>query len=130
MKLEGTDVCICLHTALRKYCDSKITSAAYNLIHLICNTKLKPKHCPWHLFGDMVAEIMSAGQRPLMAVKHSIHHLDDQYFKRVIEPRRKKGKSAYPKDARTWLHALQCTLECFDEHDLGAFVALLERDEA
>lgn len=128
-KFEGTDVCMCMHTALRKYCDSNITSAAYNLIHLICDSSVKPKHSPWRLLGRLTANRLNASVAPIPAVMAAVDNLDDAYFDHVVTPRRKKGKG-WPKGARQWLYALQCTLQCFDESDWEGLVALLERNDA
>lgn len=125
-KLDASDVNVCLHTALRKFCDSSITSAAYNLIHLICEANLKPKHCAWHLLGELVAEQMNAGREPLVSIRSAISNLDDQFFERVTKPRREQGKQGDPKSSRLWLHTLQCTLKCFSDGDLQSFVSLLE----
>ena len=128
-ELDGNDVCVCLHTALRKYCDSKITSAAYNLIQMICNMKkLKPKANAWTMLGDRIAEMINEGKAPLSATKIAIRQLDKMFSERVTRPRHRKGKRP-PGDSLTVLHALQCTLLCFEDDDLEGFVALLEKDD-
>jgi hypothetical protein len=126
-KWDGSDVCVAVHTAMRKLCDSKITSAAYNLIHLICAAKLKAKHSPWRLFGAVLAEHLNHDPKVDAAniAKRAANSLDDLYYERIAEPRRKEGKDAYPEGTRNWLHALQCTLQCFDEDDWAAAVAYL-----
>jgi len=127
-KWEGSDVCVAIHTAMRKLCDSKITSAAYNLIHLICQANLKAKYSPWRLYGDLLAEHLNKNPEVDIAniAMRAANSLDDKYYERIVVPRREKGKESYPDGVRNWLHALQCTLQCFNEGDWAATVAYLE----
>ena len=126
---DGSDVCVAIHTAMRKYCDTPITTAAYNLIHLICEAKLKAKHSPWRLFGDSIAEHLNHNPEVDVAniAKRAANSLDDLYFKHIAAPRRKEGKDAFPKGVRHWLYALQGTLRCFDESDWAGAVEYLVR---
>ena len=45
--LTAYDACVFMHTALRKCCDSKATSAAYNLVHVIGHLNLPEALNPW-----------------------------------------------------------------------------------
>lgn len=61
-KMTGDDVCVLMHTALRKACDSKPTTAAYLLIHMIEN---RTGHVnPWPLLGKMLAEQIAEDHDP------------------------------------------------------------------
>lgn len=119
---DGSDVCVCLHTALRKSCDSHITSAAYNLIHMI---RVEPeKFNAWRIYGDIVAQLMSKGEKPLPAAKKAIELTDDAFYKEVEKARPAEGRP--PEGSTAALHALLCTLRCFDANDWAGFVSYLE----
>ena len=58
-QIDKNDVCIAMHTALRKYCDSDITSAIYNLIHLIHDMKPRKLNA-WLILGELVADRLNS----------------------------------------------------------------------
>ena len=123
-KLEGNDACMLMHTALRKLCDSKITSAAYNLVYLV---DVEPhKFDPWRFFGQLVADHLNerVAHTPANAVKLAIEELDDAYWGNVTGPARER-RETIPDDAQTWLHALSCTLQCFDAKDVESMAGFL-----
>lgn len=123
--LEAFDVCNFTHTALRKQCDSKITSAAYNLIHLI---DVKPSRFDaWLFYGGLVAEKLRAGMAPVLAVRQAAETLDDMFFARVIRPAREKDERL-PDHAQTIMHALYCTFACFSAGDWEGMAAYLGDD--
>jgi hypothetical protein len=113
LALDGPDVCACMHTALRKCCDSPITSAAYNLIYLID----LPEFDPWQFYGGLVAELLGAGEKPVEAAVGAARTLEDKYMSFVRE------KGGNPR--RQALLALSCTFECFNEKDWEGFAAFL-----
>jgi hypothetical protein len=123
--LDSSDACMLMHTALRKACDSKITSAAYNLIHLI---ELKPdRYNPWLLLGELVADKRNAGMKPVTALQQSIVAMSDIFQDRLRKARDSTAETvAVPDNARQWMLVLQCTLECFDKNDLEGMASYLE----
>jgi hypothetical protein len=122
-KLDYADVCSLMHTALRKCCDSKITSAAYNLVHTI---DIKPEMWdPWRLLGKIVARRMNeSGNKPVEALKIGIEHLDDQW--QEIAAREWEAHREPPDNARSTMSVLACILKCFDESDLEGMVSYLD----
>lgn len=124
-QLDPRDVCIALHTALRKQCSSDTTTAAYYLIHLEQKEKLKKKHDPWRLFGVLVAEQLKLEAEPVEAVRLSIEQLEDAWYDRVIKPRADKGKNS-PIQWTNWTYTLLSILKCFDDRDLGGFAYYLK----
>ncbi len=65
--LQVEDACMLMHTAMRKICDSKITSCMYNLVHLICAANLNEDLDVWLIFGGEVAANINAGMAPTTA---------------------------------------------------------------
>lgn len=121
--LNGADACIIMHTALRKCCDSKITSAAYHLIQLI-NIE-PPEQNAWRILGNMVAKMINMGLEPLVALRRAVRHLNDEFCREVVKPANQGGPKEV-ENARATMHALQCTLECFDETDLQGMAGYLD----
>jgi hypothetical protein len=119
--LDGTDACQLMHTALRKACDSKITSAASNLIHIIHITP--EKWNPWRMLGALVAKELNAGKKPAAALEHAIAKLDDTYMDQVVADR---DKEKIPDGACSTMYALKCTLECFSKDDVKGMASYLE----
>lgn len=113
--LTAQDVCVCMHTALRKICSSKITSAAYNLIHLIKNIQ-PPELDPWVMFGELVAkELRSNKTEPYKAIETAVSCLEDTWF----DAQQKATPAFMCGDARTWMYTLLCTLRCFETIDIA-----------
>jgi len=138
--IEGNDACVMMHTALRKCCDSKITSAAYNVIHLLCEMDFKPyKFHPWRVYGALVAERMASPPlKPGLAkglkldcgasiLKRAATDLDDRFHAVLREAKEKR--ETVPDNCRSALHALTCVLACFDDKDWCGMAAYLEPQE-
>jgi hypothetical protein len=123
-KLEWEDACMLMHTALRKCCDSKITSAAYNLIHLIKDTS---EWSAWRMLGELVAEYVDEGEKPTFALTRAIEHLGGVFYERCAAAKQKDED--VPDGARTWLYALLRILECFNEQDVEGMAYYLGEDE-
>ncbi len=131
--LEGADVCGMMHTALRKIADSHATSAAYNLVHLICETRFSPrKFDPWRVYGDLVAksidECTARGEKlvnPYIMCKLAAEALPDAVFR--LEDRKQDEKM--PSNARCAMYALQSVFRCFDEEDWTAMASYLLGEE-
>lgn len=129
--IRGNDVCMCLHTALRKCCDSRITTAAYNLVHLICDSQLPEEYDPWRLYGELVAIELNKPHRVVARSKADIQscaitaakRLDDTFMGRRAAAR--EAGVTIPSRCTTSLHALVSTLECFDAKDWKGFVGYL-----
>ncbi len=123
-KLTGADACVCMHTALRKCCDSKITSAAYNLIHMI---NFKPdKFDPWRFFGGLVAERVNHGEKPASAVQAAIDELSDRFLDQLdSKENRALPRAELPDGALNALYALRCIFQCFSKGDITAVAAYL-----
>lgn len=124
-EIRAEDVCVCMHTALRKCCDSKITSAAYSLIHLICSLGLKPdRFNPWILLGQLVADKLNATPPtpPVAALRRIIasNALETAFYAATRE-----NKKELPDGATTAMWALQSTLACFSDTDLDGIVTYL-----
>lgn len=120
--LEGFDVCMYLHTALRKSCDSSITSAAYNLIHMI---DFQPrKFDPWWAYGNIVARLIQNKKKPLEAAKAAVELLDREFCD--VRNKARDAGEGFPDGCMQAMHALKCTLECFDANDWAGFVSYLE----
>ncbi len=85
--IEGIDACVCMHTALRKCCDSKITSAAYNLIHII---DIRPeKFDAWRILGNLVAEGMNRSDvnwSGSVALASAVEKLLDEFHGFMLRP--------------------------------------------
>lgn len=137
VEVQGNDACVMMHTALRKCCDSKITSAAYNVIHLLCEMDFKPhKFSPWRMYGTLVAERLKAPPsnpglpkglkltRGASICKRAVADLDDRFVAVLREAKEKR--EVIPDNCRSALYALLCVLECFDDKDWIGMAAYLE----
>jgi len=123
--MEGNDACMLMHTALRKCCDSKITSSVYNLIHLI---DLKPeKYDPWRMLGQLVADRLSKGEDPTLALKAAHAELEDKFLDLWCDDKQKGAN--LPDDARTWLYALSCAMHCFGARDWEGMASFLSEED-
>ena|SRR5271170_3745045 len=118
--IEGNDACMLMHTALRKCCDSKITSSVYNMVHLV---DVKPdKFNPWGFYGRLVADRLNKGEEPEGALKAAHTELEDKFLDFWCEPSKEGDKPAH---ARTWLYALSCAMHCFSKRDWEGMAAFL-----
>lgn len=114
--------CQLMHTALRKLCDSAITSAMYNVIQLV---EVEPEEMnAWVTYGKLVAQQVNAGIKKTQACKAAMAGLlatvEDHFFKdRSKEP---------PKDARSALYAIHSILRCFGEGDWIGMAGFLSDD--
>ncbi len=89
----------CLHTALRKLCDSPATSAAWNLIYLADDA--------WKHYLDLAAKNLKG-----MTADDAWHGL-----RKAAEEMEYHGKHGYA--------ALYCIFKCFDENDWEGFSGYL-----
>jgi len=114
----SADVCLLTHAALRKHADSKITSLAYNLIHLICSARILEAQDPWLMYGALVVEkIQQTHGKMDLAARLAARELQERFFKDV----------RFPNDtAHTAMQALAGTLDLFSDDDWRAFTLLLE----
>jgi len=113
-----------MHTALRKACDSKITSCVYNLIHLI---DIKPqKFDPWRFLGQLVADKLNAGEKPAAALRAAHKEFEDKFLD-VFHDAKKKDEVA-PDDVRTWMYALSSAMHCFSKQDWEGMASYLGDD--
>lgn len=120
-KLEGNDACMLMHTALRKSCDTKITSCLYNLIHLV---DIKPhKFDPWRFLGQLVADKVNSGEKPVAALKSSHQEFQVKFLDLVQDAREKS--EAVPEDVRMWLYAISCVMHCFSKQDWEGMASYL-----
>ncbi len=114
-----------MHTALRKVCDSKITSSVYNMVHLV---EVKPeKYDPWRYLGQLVADRLNKGEKPVSALKAAHAELEDKFLDLWLEGRRKDYDQPCepPDDARLWMHALSCAMHCFSPEDWEGMASYL-----
>jgi hypothetical protein len=122
VELDGSDACVLMHTALRKLCDSKITSAVYNLVHLICD--YEPEHfSPWRLLGELVAFNMRRGASPEDALRAAHRVLGDAMNERIVK-RREAGEEP-ASEVRQALSALEYTMACFSDEDWAGMAGYL-----
>ena len=129
--MDGDDVCVSLHTALRKCCDSKATTAAYNLIHLIQD---KPGHVnPWRVLGDLVAT-QTPGSSPASVVLRKTVTVQPGEFeslwvqawsKREFETMKNERLSDTGRDLLHWTKSLSAIFELFNENDWKGMAAYL-----
>lgn len=132
-EITGADASLMMHTALRKCCDSKITSCLYNLVHLV---DVRPdKFDPWRIYGAIVADLVNARLPPKDSVKLA-HERFRERFISVIEyaERDRQARSIAretsippeaPREAMTWMYAIDCALACFAESDWAAMAEYL-----
>ncbi len=132
-EMTGGDACLMMHTALRKCCDSKITSCLYNLVHLV---DIRPeKFDPWRIYGGIVADLVNARLPPKVAVKTAHERLRER-FNSVMEhaERDRQARSIAretslpveaPREATTWMFAIDCALACFADSDWEAMAEYL-----
>lgn len=127
-QLQGNDVCMMLHTALRKICDSPPTTSVYNLVHLICAFNFTPrKFDPWRYYGEQVALLINEGADPNEAVRRAHGRIDD--FLTNLSEAKQKGETI-PDNAQTAAYTLKSALRCFSKDDwLGMAAYLHEEDE-
>jgi hypothetical protein len=123
--LGPSDVCLCMHTALRKVCDSKITSSVYNMVHLVA---IKPeKYDPWRFFGQLVVVRLGANAPPAFAVRGAHAALEDEFVDVLIEA---KGAGVeIPREALTWMYALSCAMHCFSARDWEGMASYLGEED-
>lgn len=123
--LEGNDACMLMHTALRKACDSKITSSVYNMIHLV---DIKPeKYDPWRFLGKLVADRLNEGAEPVQALGMAHTEWERRFLDFWLEGRKRDSDqpSAPSDDARTWMYALSSAMHCFSDSDWKGMAAFL-----
>lgn len=120
-----------IHTALRKMCDSKATTAAYNFIHLIGRVISLPEEFdPWRFFGDAAAMHINSGMDPEKAITILLNTetrlcLEDRFRDHLTKHRQKVTKSdgnvaAEPSYATTTLNTLSSIFELFTKEDIKA----------
>ena len=118
--MSGSDACVAMHAALRKCCDSPITSLVYNLVHVIDVTPAK--FDPWRLFGALVADALNKGRLPCDAVGEASETLDKAWHAVV----RECPDTRPPDNARPCLYALKSAFRLFSDEDFGAMAAFLD----
>ncbi len=129
--LEGNDACIAMHTALRKCCDSPITSAAYNLVHLVCGMDFgSDEQDPWRIYGRLVADSINGVYErkekllnPYIPCKLNIEKLEDAFHE--LQVRLRKNDARLPDNAREALYALTGVFKCFDTEDWQGMASYL-----
>ena len=107
-----------MHAALRKVCDSTQTSALYNVIHLLPDWPA-PFH-PWKLYGQLVAQMIEAGQERSNAVILAAQRLDDEWYGKT-----KQGRQNEPEKVRLALSAMVCLFKLFQAEDWACMAAYL-----
>ncbi len=122
--IEGTDVCVCIHTALRKACDSPETSLLYNLIHMVSD--LPPTMDPWRFFGAQIAEALNARKpddklKLWVVIDKVARRLDDSWF----DTFHKLPHNADYDRCRVAAKTLYCALKLCDEDDFAGMAAYL-----
>lgn len=122
--IDGPDACCMMHTALRKCCDSTITSAVYNMIHLV---DVKPtKFCPWHLFGELVADQIVAGYSPVDAIHNAYSKWKDKFDDIYMAAKNKS--EPVPDNVFNWFYSLYCSMGCFSESDWIGMSSFLSKE--
>lgn len=113
-KIDGGDACVMMHTALRKCCDSHITTAAYNLIHLL---DVKPAEVdPWRVFGDSVAYSRNLGMKASDVIQTNIVEFERTF--EVAKTKHERAGQTVPREAERAFWALYSILRCFHEGDI------------
>ena len=121
--MTGGNACISMHTALRKVCDSHITSAAYNFITLI---DVKPIALdPWRIFGRLVAQkiVQDPKRLPTLILQEAHRELEDELH-RVVDSHLKIN-STQPKNLTLIFNTLNCIFKCFTQADWDCMAAYL-----
>lgn len=123
-RIEGTDVCVCIHTALRKACDSPETSLLYNLIHMVSDLPVTMD--PWRFFGAQIAEVLNKGKenrltKPGLVIRNVAAQLDDSWF----DTFHKLPHNADYDRCRVAAKTLYCALKLCDDGDFEAMAAYL-----
>jgi hypothetical protein len=114
-QIAGNDACVYMHTALRKVCDSPMTTAAYNLIHMLCAMEFHPSRLdPWRMFGQLVADRVNKGENPAKAAKAANEQLDDVFSDEFCKVRDEK-KERLDEDCRTAMYTLHSVFRCFND---------------
>lgn len=127
--LAREDACRMMHTALRKACDSKATSIAYNVISIVCALAIKPRSLdPWLVLGELVADAVNAENDKdvkftAQGLKECVARLDDEWWKR--NKKRKERDRPSPDNAQPSLYALVSVFRTFDASDYNGMAAFL-----
>jgi hypothetical protein len=133
-QLTAHEACYAMHCALRKVCDSPLTSALYNLVHL-CESPVDSIQSPWEFFGEKVAVCMNEGLDPVEAVEKCIgakgsswDRLGSTYLD-YLRAAREKGPMRLNEDAegklRQWGYAFESMLRCLSKDEIGRMAAYL-----
>lgn len=138
--MDGAAACGMMHTALRKVADSPITTVAYQIIHMICDSRITPrKFDPWLLFGQLVAdgvnECAERGEElvnPYIICKLRADRIEQVFYERVKAHRAKvDGEWHEPAMSHHALYALTRTFKLFKREDWEAMAHyFLPDDEA
>jgi len=121
--MTGSDACVCMHTALRKCCDSKITSCVYNLVHLV---DVEPERFdPWRFLGQLVAARVNKGQKPEDALMDAHVEFEDKFLDSLDGDKH----GGLPREATAWMYALSCAMHCFSTRDFQGMAAYLAEEE-
>lgn len=135
-EITGDDCCVAIHTALRKCCESKITTATYNLVFLIGDLKLPARWDPWLAFGKLVARRINAnaaaGEQVSAvvcrdAIQYAIGQLEAPFTK-LRSIAREKNR-VIPEGHHHALYALRYTLQCLRPDDIESMAALLVEEK-
>jgi hypothetical protein len=120
-EMDGSYACEAMHTALRKCCDSKITSAVYNIIRLIDVAPVR--FDAWRMLGALVAKKVNQGHTPLDALRTSHAELEASFYAVVRQAHDKAER--VPTEAHSSLYALSCAMACFKKEDWQGMAAYL-----
>src|SRR5512135_587904 len=124
-QIAGNDACVYMHTALRKVCDSPMTTAAYNLIHLLCSLEFHPNRLdPWRMFGQLVADRVNKGEKPAQAAKAANDQLDDLFMDEFCKVRDDK-KERLDENCRTSMYTLHSVFRCFTDDEWDRMTSYL-----
>lgn len=115
--ITPSDLGMALHTALRKACDSKATSAAWNLIEILNE--------PWSIYLDLLLKELKEAKRPSLSDLREFT-LDLWHpFGEIDQIVRDDRGSAARKDRRL-ITALGCVFEMFDDVDWHGYGSYLD----
>jgi hypothetical protein len=128
-KITGTDACVMMHTALRKCCDSSVTSAMYNVIHII---DIPEPINPWIMLGNLVAAHIdepagrksSGRSRGEAALRKAASELDKEFYDQVAKMKREE--IVVPSNAAPSMYTLTCLFRLFSEEDWAGMGAYLD----
>lgn len=112
--ITGRDASLMMHAALRKCCDSKISSALYNFIYLQDN--LSNELHPWIVFANQIAmRIISNNNDSRIEVFHDIISEDYELMNGFSQ-----------KSPGLYIHnTLFCILHCFNNDDIINMLAYI-----